>query len=423
MAHQTSVWLLTVQALGIIYGDIGTSPLYVLNTVFSSPPNSGSVIGVISLIIYSLFLFVGIKYAIFFLYADNAGEGGVFALSGLLSGPRSSLGKGGKTISTVLALAGAAMLFGDGAFTPPVSVLGAISGLTIAAPSLSNAVTPIAIAILVLLFVAQRFGTGKIGLAFGPIMLLWFFTISAIGLWRLTQAPSVLRAFNPYEAFHYLAVRKERGFFSLAGVFLCMTGLEALYADLGHVCFARYCPISSLMLLQLGAPAIRLSWFCVVFPALVCNYLGQGALLINNPALFATSFYSSSPSWLYWPLLVLATFAAIIASQAMITGSFSLAHQAISLRYAPPLEVVHTSKTVIGQIYVPFMNWTLLILCIALTAGFGSSASITNAYGVTVRAVSTCQPNPHSVSVCLLFLSSLSASLPRVLIRPFLLTD
>ncbi len=359
--------------MGVIFGDIGTSPLYVVNTIFDYQPTESQCIGALSLVVWSLIVLVSIKYGIFILMADNHGEGGTFALSALLSGEKSPLGAKTKRIIIIVGIAAASLLLGDGALTPAVSVLSSVEGIAVQAPNLQNAILPISIVIIVLLFLAQRWGTSKIGVVFGPIMVVWFLSLFLIGIWRVTQAPRILRAFDPWEAFHYLLVEKKRGFYQIGSVFLSVTGLEALYADLGH--FGRW--------------PIRFAWFFVVFPAVLFNYLGQGALLIAYPTPDNVSnpFYNSVPHWAHWPMVVLATVATIIASQAIITGSFSLISQAIGMQCAAPFKIYHTSKTVIGQIYVPAINYILMVLTIIVAAGFGTGTNITNAYGVTVCSV------------------------------------
>ncbi|UJR18644.1 hypothetical protein I4U23_005552 [Adineta vaga] len=362
---------LTLRALGVIFGDIGTSPLYVVNTIFTYQPTESQCIGAISLIIWSLIVSVCLKYATFILMADNHGEGGTFALCGLLTDEKIQLSPRIKRGITIIALMAAAMLLGDGALTPAVSVLSAIEGVAVEAPQLSSWVVPISIIIIVLLFLAQRWGTSRIGVTFGPIMVCWFITLFIIGVWRITYKPSIFKAFNPWEAFHYLLVEKTRGFYQIGGVYLSVTGLEALYADLGH--FGRW--------------PVRAAWFFIVFPGVLFNYLGQGALLIADPSLVDNPFYHSVPEWFHWPMVVLATVATIIASQAIITGSFSLVSQAIGMECSVPVKIYHTSKTIIGQIYIPTINYILMILTIIIVIGFGTNGSITSAYGVTVCTV------------------------------------
>ena len=362
---------LSITSLGIIFGDIGTSPLYVVNSIFDYQPTESQCIGAISLIVWGLIVLVTIKYGIFILMADNYGEGGTFALCGLLTGEKSTLGPKAKRLITVVAIAAGSLLLGDGALTPAVSILSAVEGIAVEAPNLQNAVLPISIVIIVLLFLAQRWGTAKIGIVFGPIMFLWFLCLFMIGIWRITLRPSILKAFDPWEAFNYLLIEKKRGFLQIGSVFLSVTGLEALYADLGH--FGRW--------------SIRCSWLFIVFPAVLFNYLGQGALLISDPSLVDNPFYHSVPGWAHWPMVVLATVATIIASQAIITGSFSLISQAVGMQCIVPFKIFHTSKKVIGQIYVPVINYILMVLTIIVAAGFGTGNNITNAYGVTVCSV------------------------------------
>jgi KUP system potassium uptake protein len=362
---------LSLRSLGIIFGDIGTSPLYVVNTIFTSQPSESQCIGAISLVVWSLIVSVTIKYGTFILMADNHGEGGTFALCGLLTSETSPLGVKTKRTITILAIAAASLLLGDGALTPAVSVLSSVEGIAVEAPNLQKWILPISIIIIVLLFLAQRWGTSKIGIVFGPIMFLWFLSLFIIGIWRTTIEPRILKAFDPWEAFHYLLIEKKTGFYQIGSVFLSVTGLEALYADLGH--FGRW--------------PIRCAWFFVVFPAVLFNYLGQGALLIADPTLVDNPFYHAVPHWAHWPMVVLATVATIIASQAIITGSFSLISQAIGMQCSAPFKIFHTSKKVIGQIYVPTIDYILMVLTIIVAVGFGTGNSITNAYGVTVCSV------------------------------------
>ncbi|CAF1364347.1 unnamed protein product [Adineta steineri] len=364
---------LTIGSLGIIFGDIGTSPLYVLNTIFAENlhPTPQQCIGAISLIIWNLIIVVTIKYAIFILMADNNGEGGTFALCGLLTGENSKLRARAKHVVSIIAILAASLLIGDGAITPAISVLSAIEGLAVTSESLTKWVVPITVVIIIALFFVQMFGTSKIGLTFAPIMLVWFAVIFSIGIWRITFDPTILRAFNPWEAISYLIREKKQGFIQIGGVFLSVTGLEALYADLGH--FGRW--------------PIRTSWLAVVLPSVMANYLGQGALIMHHPEYIYSPFYNAAPAWARWPMIVLATLATIIASQAIITGVFSLMNQASSLGFAPPLRVIHTSKKVIGQIYVPAINWIIMLITIAITLLFRSSASLAHAYGVTVCSV------------------------------------
>ena len=378
---------LTLGSLGVIFGDIGTSPLYVLHTVFADNPNPThqQCIGVISLIIWNLIILVTVKYAVFILMADNLGEGGTFALCGLLTDEKSKLRARAKHIVSIVSIIAASLLIGDGALTPAISVLSAVEGLATTSEALTKWVLPITVVIIIALSFFQMFGTSKIGLIFAPIMIVWFAVLFTIGIWRITFEPSILRAFNPWEAISYLIREKQQGFIQMGGVFLSVTGLEALYADLGH--FGRW--------------PVRTSWLCVVLPSVVSNYLGQGALIMQDPTAIASPFYSAAPLWARWPLIILATMATVIASQAIITGVFSLLSQAASLGYSPPLRVIHTSKKMIGQIYVPvsFMfidngmeivsdfkaiNWIVMLITLWITVHFGSSERLSHACKLTL---------------------------------------
>ncbi|CAF0761725.1 unnamed protein product [Adineta ricciae] len=364
---------LTFGSLGIIFGDIGTSPLYVVHTIFAENlnPTREQCIGAISLIIWNLLIVVTIKYAVFILMADNRGEGGTFALCGLLTGDQSRLRARAKHAISIVSILAASLLIGDGAITPAISVLSAVEGITTSSESLAKWILPITIVIIIALFFVQMFGTSKIGLTFAPIMIVWFAVLFAIGIWRVTFDPVILRAFNPWEAISYLIREKKQGFLQIGGVFLSVTGLEALYADLGH--FGRW--------------PVRTSWLFIVLPSVMANYLGQGALIMSHPDTIANPFYNAGPAWARWPLIVLSTLATIIASQAIITGVFSLVSQASALGYSPPLRVIHTSKKIIGQIYVPGINWIIMLLTLAITLFFGSSTNLAHAYGVTVCSV------------------------------------
>ncbi|CAF1257676.1 unnamed protein product [Adineta steineri] len=373
VSPRSNVWLylsLTISSLGVIFGDIGTSPLYVIHTIFANNPHPTpeQCIGAISLIIWNLIIVVSIKYAVFILMADNRGEGGTFALCGLLTGENSQLRARAKHIVSIVSIFAASLLIGDGALTPAISVLSAVEGLATTSEELKKWILPITILIIIALFVVQMFGSAKIGLTFAPIMIVWFIVLFSIGIWRITFEPTILRAFNPWEAISYLIRERKKGFLQLGGVFLSVTGLEALYADLGH--FGRW--------------PIRTSWLFVVLPSVMSNYLGQGALIMQQPESISNPFYNAAPLWARWPLIILATMATIIASQAIITGVFSLLSQAASLGYSPPLRVIHTSKKVIGQIYVPAINWIVMLMTIAITLYFRSSEQLAHAYGVTV---------------------------------------
>jgi len=362
---------LAVAAIGVVYGDIGTSPLYTLKEVFAGhhplPVDAINVMGILSLIFWSLIIVVSLKYVVFIMRADNNGEGGIMALLALVqravpSGTRKSW------LLLALGIFGASLFYGDGMITPAISVLSAVEGLNVATPALAPLVVPISLIVLALLFLIQRSGTRSVGIWFGPIMLLWFLTLGLLGTINILHAPEVLFALNPYYAFHFFATHGGYGFLVLGAVVLSVTGAEALYADMGHF----------------GRSPIRLAWFWFVLPALLLNYFGQGALLIRNPAAIANPFYLQAPSWALFPLIGLSTAATIIASQAVISGAFSVTRQAIQLGYLPRMQIVHTSEHEIGQIYIPFINWTLLIGIVALVVGFGSSSNLAAAYGIAV---------------------------------------
>jgi KUP system potassium uptake protein len=359
--------LLCLASLGIVYGDIGTSPLYALRECFygehSIAPTHANVLGVLSLIVWSLLLIISVKYLILILRADNRGEGGILALATLVS----DVAKKGK-IFFLLGLFGAALLYADGMITPAISVMGAVEGLHIATPVFDPYVVPITIAVLVGLFLFQSRGTTGVGAVFGPITMLWFVTISVLGIQQIIRAPEVLAAINPIHAVQFFLQNGGRGFVVLGAVFLVVTGGEALYADIGHF----------------GTAPIRVTWFVIVLPALLLNYLGQGALLLVEPESAVNPFFHLVPSWALYPLVMLATAAAVIASQAIISGAFSLTMQAIQLGYSPRLKVSYTSARIIGQIYVPVVNWGLMLCCIGLVLGFGTSSHLAAAYGVAI---------------------------------------
>jgi KUP system potassium uptake protein len=365
--HKSRLLLLCLASLGIVYGDIGTSPLYALRECFygehAVPPTHANVLGVLSLILWSLILIISIKYLILILRADNRGEGGILALATLVS----DVARRGKYFF-LLGLFGAALLYADGMITPAISVLSAVEGLHVATPLFDPYVIPLAIAILIALFFFQSRGTTGVGTIFGPITILWFVAISALGVHQIARAPEVLAAINPLHGFDFFMVNGSRGFVVLGAVFLAVTGGEALYADIGHF----------------GTTPIRLTWFAVVLPALTLNYFGQGALLLVQPDSAANPFYRMAPSWALYPMVVLATAAAIIASQAIISGAFSLTMQAIQLGYSPRLKVNYTSERIIGQIYVPMVNWGLMLSCIGLVLGFRTSSNLAAAYGVAI---------------------------------------
>ena len=362
--------LASLGALGIVYGDIGTSPLYALRECFHGTHGMAidrvNVLGVLSMIVWSLILVVTIKYVAYVTRADNEGEGGILALLALALDPRRQVGK--QPVVYVLGLFGAALLYGDGVITPAISVLSAVEGLRIEAPALAPAVVPLTIAILVGLFWLQRRGTRAIGVLFGPIMLVWFLVLTLLGLAQITVHPEVLAAVNPLYAVQYFTHHGLAGAIVLGAVFLCVTGGEALYADMGHF----------------GTRPIRLAWIGVCLPALVIHYFGQGALLIAHPEAIEHPIVHMSPAWARIPIITLATLATVIASQALISGTYSMTRQATLLGYAPRLRVVHTSADQIGQIYMPGVNLAMAIATVALVLGFGSSSRLAAAYGIAV---------------------------------------
>ena len=363
---------MALRALGIVYGDIGTSPLYAMDQLFfgrASAPTTEEVLGGVSLVIWTITIIVAVKYAILVLRAQNDGEGGLFALYGLLH----ELKKRGTRPLLWALMLGAGLLFGDGIITPAISVVSAVEGLQVATPSLSNAVVPITIGLLTVLFAIQYKGTSGIGIVFGPILAVWFVVIAGLGVWQIGLRPQILAAFNPIYGFAFL---RHAGAFDallvLSALMLVVTGGEAMYADLGHF----------------GARPIRASWFSVVFPALLLNYLGQGAYLLSGePVAGGKLFYNLVPPPLLFPMVLLATVATVIASQALISGAFSLASQAIRLGLFPRLTLLHTHERHAGQIYVPFVNWSLFAGCVLLVATFGSSAALAAAYGLAVSGV------------------------------------
>ncbi len=363
---------LAFAALGVVYGDIGTSPLYAVRACFSNEgvaPTPANVYGVLSLILWSLVLLISVWYLGFILRADNRGEGGILALMALaVSGHRAPDRR--RRILVVLGLVGAALLYGDGVITPAISVLGAMEGLEQMAPELKPFVIPITVIVLAALFLVQRRGTAGVAVLFSPITLVWFVTIAVLGVAEILRAPRVLAALNPLFALRFLLDNGVRGFLVLGFVFLAVTGGEALYADLGH----------------LGKRPIRVAWFGLALPALLLNYFGQGALLLSEPDAAVNPFYQLAPPVLLLPMIIVATAAAIVASQAVISGAFSLTRQALQLGYVPRLTIVHTSETKEGQIFVPSVNWGLMLACIGLVIGFGSSDSLAAAYGIAVSA-------------------------------------
>ena len=366
---------LTLGAIGVVYGDIGTSPLYAIKQTFGAqgvPPTEENVLGILSLIFWSLILVVSVKYAGFIMRADNKGEGGIMALTALAQrSVRSS--QQARWWIIVLGLFGASLFFGDGVITPAISVLGAVEGLEVLAPALSHWVVPLAAVIVLLLFAFQNRGTGKVGAVFALVMSLWFIVLAVLGVWHIAQQPGVLRALSPYYAIEFFAHEHWIAFFALGTVVLAITGAEALYADMGHF----------------GKKPIRWSWFGLVLPALVLNYFGQGALLIADPKSAENPLFMMVPASLLIPMIVLATAAAVIASQAVISGAFSVTREAISLGYLPRMEVRHTSRETRGQIYLPWINRMLLVLTLAVVVGFRSSDNLGAAYGIAVVGTMT----------------------------------
>jgi KUP system potassium uptake protein len=361
---------LTLTAIGVVYGDIGTSPLYAMRECFfgshSVPPTAENVLGILSLIIYSLLLVISVKYIAIVMRADNQGEGGILALTALLP---SKNGTGPLWPAfLMMGIFGAALLYGDGMITPAITVLGAVEGLKVATPLFEPYVVPIAVVILIGVFAIQRHGTHRVGGLFGPIMVGWFLAIATLGTSWLIEQPIVLTAADPRHAFAFFRDHGWHGFAVLGAVFLVVTGGEALYADMGHF----------------GRRPIRVAWFGLVLPALMLNYFGQGALLLSNPKAAEQPFFLLAPDWALFPLVVLATAAAIIASQALISGAFSLTRQAIQLGYCPRLDIEHTSHQEMGQVYVPQVNWALMLSTIAIVVGFGSSTALAAAYGIAV---------------------------------------
>ena len=367
------LFVLSLAALSVVYGDIGTSPLYALRECFHGPhaiaPTAANILGVLSLIFWSLVIVISIKYLVFVLRADNQGEGGILSLAALAT-PIKPSGRTEKIFLIALGTFGAALLYGDGIITPAISVLGAMEGLSVAKPALTPFVVPSTIAILVGLFLIQRRGTAGIGKIFGPVTLLWFSVLAILGIAQIFHYPQIFSAVNPFHGIEFFARNGWHGFIILGSVFLVVTGGEALYADMGHF----------------GKKPIRIAWFAVVLPALLLNYFGQGALLLENPAMAENPFYNLAPSWALYPMIILATCAAIIASQALISGAFSLTMQAVQLGLIPRLKITHTSHKEYGQIYLPAVNWALMIGCIVVVIGFQTSSKLAAAYGIAVTS-------------------------------------
>ena len=365
--------LLSLTALGIVYGDIGTSPLYAVREGFAGPhgvaPTVPNVYGFLSLIVWALILVVSVKYLVFILRADNRGEGGILAMLALiLQRAKRREDRGVRAVLTALGLFGAALLYGEGIITPAISVLGAMEGLHIVTPAFEAYVVPLTVLILFALFLVQRFGTARVGAAFGPVMLVWFGTIAALGFAEIMREPEILLAVNPWYGVRFFLENGWSGFFILGAVVLVITGAEALYADMGH----------------LGRRPIRVGWFAIVLPCLLLNYFGQGALLLRVPDASVNPFYLLAPRALLLPLLVIATMAAIIASQALISGAFSLTQQSVQLGYAPRLTIIHTSAARAGQIFIPEVNAALMVGTLLLVVTFRSSSALAAAYGIAV---------------------------------------
>ena len=378
-ARSKALAALALGALGVVYGDIGTSPLYAVQVTFGEqgiPVSPENVLGVLSLIFWSLILVVSLKYVVFIMRADNKGEGGIMALMALAQ--RGAHGNARlRRVIVVLGLFGASLFYGDGVITPAVSILSAVEGVKVAAPALDRFIVPITLVIVIALFAVQKRGTATMGAMFGPIMMLWFATLAALGLFQVVQQPQVLYALNPWHAVVYFHDNGAHAFLALGGVVLCLTGAEALYADMGHF----------------GKRPIRIAWFGYVSPALVINYFGQGALLMHQPTAVSNPFFLMVPEGLLYPMIALATVATIIASQAVITGAFSMTREAIQLGFAPRMAIKHTSKETQGQIFLPWVNSILMLLILGAVVGFRSSENLAAAYGIAVTgtmAITTC---------------------------------
>jgi KUP system potassium uptake protein len=364
--------ILTVGALGVVYGDIGTSPLYALRECFSGShplaPTPENVLGVLSLIFWSLLLIVSFKYLTIILRATNKGEGGILAMMALAFPKHTPGADRRRALLISLGVFGAALLYGDGMITPAISVLSAMEGLKVATPTFERFIIPLTVLTLIALFVCQSRGTGRVGAIFGPIMVIWFLSLALLGIGGVTKAPQVLFSLNPMHGIRFMLSSGWEGFVVLGAVFLAVTGAEALYADVGHF----------------GVKPIRIAWFWLVLPALFLNYLGQGAIILHEPKSIENPFYLLAPHWALYVLVALSTAATVIASQALISGAFSLTIQAIQLGYLPRIAVKHTSSTERGQVYLPHVNWTLMVACIGLVLGFQSSTNMAAAYGIAV---------------------------------------
>ncbi len=368
---------LALGALGVVFGDIGTSPLYALQTVFSADhgavkPTEADVFGVISLVFWSITLIVSIEFVLFIMRADNEGEGGILALIAKIEGANLN-DKGVKFGLIAIGMFGVALFYGDGMITPAISVLSAVEGVKVVEPSIHSMVVPVTIAVIVVLFSFQRFGTQRIGRVFGPVMLFWFAVIAVAGLNQVLSHPDILKTLSPHYGVEFFGRHFGTAFIALGSVVLTITGAEALYADMGHF----------------GRPPISRAWFFVVFPALTLNYMGQGSLIVHDPTAISNPFFLLIPHWGRVPMVVLATVATVIASQAVISGAFSVTKQAIQLGFLPRLQIRHTSAEEIGQVYLPAVNWFLMIVVVALVIGFGSSTKLGSAYGIAVTCTMT----------------------------------
>jgi len=366
----SSLAALTLGAIGVVYGDIGTSPLYALKEVFANghvPLTPGNIYGVLSLVFWTLTVIVSIKYVVLILRADNNGEGGLIAMLALASKAVRDRPPVRRRL-LVVGIFGTAIFFGDGVITPAISVLSAVEGLEVAAPGLHTWVVPVTLVVLTCLFLFQRHGTERVGRLFGPVMMVWFLVLAALGIWHIGDNPAILKALSPHYALAFMLSHPHIAFIALGSVVLCVTGAEALYADMGHF----------------GKRPIRLAWFGMAMPALVLNYFGQGAMLLVYPDKVGNPFYEMAPTWALYPLIGLATFATVIASQALITAAFSVTKQAMQLGYLPRLRIAHTSERETGQIYLPFVNWSLFTGIVIAVVLFGSSSKLAAAYGITV---------------------------------------
>jgi len=408
VAHAPVTGSLILGAIGVVFGDIGTSPLYTIKEAFSPHyglvPDHATVLGILSLVFWSLIIVITVKYVAVIMRADNDGEGGIMALTALAQRTLAANSRAAYAVG-ILGVFGAALFFGDGVLTPAISVLSAVEGLEIAAPGLQHWVLPITITVLLVLFATQRFGTQKVGRAFGPVIIVWFLSLAAIGGVNISHNPDVIHAINPWWAARFFFDHGWHGIFILGAVVLAVTGGEALYADMGHF----------------GRRPIQYAWNFLVLPSLMLNYLGQGALLLADPRAVDNPFYLGVPDWALYPLIVFATLATIIASQAVITGAYSVARQAIQLGYLPRMAIKHTSSGTIGQIYVPAINWMLMVGVIATVLGFGSSTALATAYGVSVTGTML------MTSILLIVAMRVRSAIPAVMFWPlatlFVLVD